>query len=178
MAEIPRDPRQLARDILSGKIKLEDLQRERQRQGARPPPPSTPPPPRQAPTAPPPVMREQRPVKEVPIGPGTRMPEQVRTQPQSGRPLPTTVRGGQFPGKGRSFPGKAPPPPPAPPKRVETPIAPVQAEYEQAHDVPAKAAKPARRAVKMKDLMKSRLAIRQGILLSEILGKPVALREE
>ncbi len=34
MPEIPRDPRQLARDILSGKISVEDLAREQQRRRA------------------------------------------------------------------------------------------------------------------------------------------------
>src|SRR5207342_1609203 len=74
--DIPRDPRQLARDILSGKIKLEDLQRERQRQAGAAKPPST----------------AKPEVRQVQIGPGTgrpvssQMPQSPATRPPQAPP--------------------------------------------------------------------------------------------
>jgi hypothetical protein len=57
------------------------------------------------------------------------------------------------------------------------PLAPIQTEYAQASDS-AKPVKAKPRAPRINDLVKSRLALRQGLVMSEILGKPVALRDE
>ena len=63
MPDVPQDPRQLARDILSGKIKIEDLARQRQGQ-VRPVPPPQNRPPQQVPL-PRPVPPPQRPAPQV-----------------------------------------------------------------------------------------------------------------
>jgi hypothetical protein len=61
-------------------------------------------------------------------------------------------------------------------------LAPVQAEYETvaeaAATAAAKPAKPSREGGTARDMLKSRKTLQQGILLAEILGKPVALRDE
>jgi len=172
MPEIPRDPRQLARDILSGKIKLEDLQRERQRQAAVPP-----------------ASAKQQ-VRQVPIGPGTgrpvssQMPSMPGARPpqtlSSQRPTAFPPRQAPAPSARRQFP--VPPPvrtvPPPKPARTETaPLAPVQKEYAQASDTPAKPAKAARKPARISEMVKSRQSLRQAVLLSEILGKPISLRD-
>ena len=81
MADLPKDPRQLARDILSGKISIEDLAREQARRKAGGLPSSRP--------APPPPMQGSAPAprpaaRPAPIAPeeGTvpaaqRMPQQA-----------------------------------------------------------------------------------------------------
>jgi hypothetical protein len=73
---------------------------------------------------------------------------------------------------------------PVPPVKAKAPpaLAPVQAEYqtaaEAAASAAAKPAKAARRVVPVHELVKNRQSVRQGILLAEILGKPVALRDD
>ena len=162
MADIPRDPRQLARDILAGKVRIEDLARERQmRAGGLPTPAlrqpqARVPAPRPAPMQPPvqraPVRPVQRPIPMRPLQQPQRLVQRpvaapVVRQPQ--RPLQVTI---------------APPPP------VQPAIAPTPE--------PATVTKAARLPTRIRDMVRSKQALRQGIVLAEVLGKPVALRDE
>jgi len=166
MPEIPRDPRQLARDILAGKVRIEDLQRERQmRAGGGAPPPPRPvarvPLPRPVPPPQKPIPPAQRPIQRGPFQ-------------QPPRPVPPLSR-------------QAPPEVRVPPKITVRQTLPVTAEpsapVRVMQDAPTleatKAETKARRAgLRLNDLVKSKLALRQGILLAEVLGKPISLRVE
>ena len=172
MADIPRDPRQLARDILSGKVRIEDLARERQMRGGMAPggaggrmpqkiplPRPVPPPVQRAPARP-----VQRPMPQ-------RMPMPAQRMPQPQRPMPPQPRGIPVPAQRQPQPHKpqyqytVPPPQPAAP--VVEPLS-----------EPAVVTRAVRRPTRLSELVKSKHALRQGILLAEGLGKPVALREE
>jgi hypothetical protein len=164
MADIPRDPRQLARDILAGKVRIEDLQRERQaRGGGSPPGPRTPekiPLPRPAQARP--QQRPQTPVQRPPAQrqvpqqkPAQQRPAPVRQAPQAPRP-PV-----------RQVPIPEPPRPPAPPVM----------QAAQAYSPQAESTK-APRGLRLNDLVQSKRALRQGILLAEVLGKPISLRDD
>jgi hypothetical protein len=181
MPDIPRDPRQLARDILSGKIKLEDLQRERARQMGAPVPPK--PPVRQVPVAParPVPQVSPRPVRQVspapprPVMRPQALPSVIKRPAPMQRPAPVRQQ---------------PPVRPAPQqqKRVVPPTpAPISASYAQparkdrsaptgTTDRPAPAAPPPS-GLRVRSIVGSRQALRQAVLMAEILGTPVGLRE-
>ncbi len=183
MPEIPRDPRQLARDILSGKVRIEDLARERQaRQGgqganvpARPMPPAARVPdriplPRQTPVQRPPVISPNR----APV------PARSPTQRQPAQPASrqTPVRAPARPAPPPPMPATAFPPPPA---RLPAPARPTVSSPATAQAAalqpPGTAPRPAT-PTRIQDLVRSKKALRQGVLLAEILAKPLALREE
>jgi len=176
MADVPRDPRQLARDILSGKIKIEDLARERQRQagGVVPPvrgpqvPAKIPlPRPVQQPMARPPVVRQQ----PIPQRQPARQQVPARTGRQVPAPVPQRGRGPQMERGDVAVPAKAR-------EALVVPAGQAQA-YAQPAEIPPtvrQAVSGGRRMV-LREMLKSRQGIRQGILLAEVLGKPVGLRE-
>ena len=165
MADVPRDPRQLARDILSGKVRIEDLARERQMRaggggGIKPVGPAARAPeriplPRQAPLRPVPPAR---PVQRIPVPP-VRRPVLAPPANQTPR-MPMPVQQSRVV---RAAPVMAPAvakvvasrPPAAEPPRVGVP----------------------RRRVSVRDLVRSRTALRQGIVMAEVLGTPVGLRD-
>ena len=164
MPDVPRDPRQLARDILSGKVRIEDLARERQMRGGMAPPggagprmPQKIPLPR---PVPPPVQRV--PVQRVPV----RQPQ--RPMPPQQRPLPQQAqRPIAVPAQRQAPRPQYTVPPPQPVAVVAEPLS-----------EPAQVTRAVRRPTRLSELVKSKHALRQGILLAEVLGKPVALREE
>ena len=173
MPDVPRDPRQLARDILAGKVRIEDLARERQMRGGGAAAPGGPRMPQKIPLprpVPPPVQRvPARPVQR-PM-PQQRMPIPAQRMPQPQRPMPPQPRGIPVPAQRQPQPQKpqyqytVPPPQPAAP--VVEPLS-----------EPAVVTRAVRRPTRLSELVKSKHALRQGILLAEVLGKPVALREE
>jgi hypothetical protein len=55
------------------------------------------------------------------------------------------------------------------------PVVPAVAQREA---MPVAAARPAQGAVRLAELVRSKNALRQGILLAEVLGKPKALQDE
>jgi len=183
MSQTPRDPRQLARDILSGKISIEDLAREqanRRAAGGGPPAP-----PRQVPPP-----NYQRPAPSPGLGSGQNMPPaQSMPPPQSAprrapapayRPPPRQVQPPRQPARRpvqRATPRIAirqPVAPPLPPQSLaaklnvsvptEAPVAPTSAQ-------PAMADAP--RAISILN----RASLRRAILLHEILSPPLALRD-
>ena len=176
MPDVPRDPRQLARDILSGKVRIEDLARERQMRGGMAPPggagprmPQKIPLPR---PVPPPVQRV--PVQRVPVRqpqrpmPQQRMPQPQRPMPPQQRPLPQQAqRPIAVPAQRQAPRPQYTVPPPQPVAVVAEPLS-----------EPAQVTRAVRRPTRLSELVKSKHALRQGILLAEVLGKPVALREE
>jgi hypothetical protein len=168
MPELPRDPRQLARDILSGKVRIEDLARQRQLRGpggagtADPRMPDKIPLPRSPQRVPQPPYQaprpQQRPMPPVRQTPAPR-PSGPYQRPQPPRPMPPPVQ--------RQV--SRPPPAAAPQPQTMAPAAPA----------PGPGAPPrvvARRPVRMHQLVRSKLALRQGVLLAEILGPPVSER--
>src|SRR4051812_3972918 len=106
MPDLPRDPRQLARDILSGKVRIEDLAKERQLRGPGIPPPRPPGdkiplprpaqrPPLQRPSAQPFPQQQRpqtRPLPPVRTSPAPRGPTGGFPRPQSPRPAPPPVQ--------------------------------------------------------------------------------------
>jgi len=170
MPDVPRDPRQLARDILAGKVRIEDLARERQLRGGgaaapggagqRMPPKIPLPRP-----APPPVQRAPaRPVQR-PMPQRMPMPQQRMPQPQ--RPMPPQPRAIPVPAQRQAPRPQYTVPPPQPVAPVAEPLS-----------EPAVVTRAVRRPTRLSELVKSKHSLRQGILLAEVLGKPVALREE
>jgi len=167
--EVPRDPRQLARDILSGKIKIEDLARERQaRQGVpvnlRPPAapasrvPDKIPLPRPAPLPPRvPVPQARPPVRSPMPSRSQQKPSEFPQRPIPQRPAARTV-----------------PPPPA--RQALSPFVVTQTPPA----APARAAQlaPPARPMRLNAMLRSRRAMREGIIFAEIFGKPIALRDE
>ena len=170
MPEIPRDPRQLARDILAGKVRIEDLARERQMRGggggAVPAPrvPQMIPQPR---PVPPPVQRV--PVRQ----PQRPMPPQQRSMPSQQRPMPQRQMPAQ---QQRTIPMPQQRMPQRPQSVVAVPHAVPQAAATMPE--PPVVARAVRKTAKLNELVLSKQALRQGILLAEVLGKPVALRDE
>jgi hypothetical protein len=174
MADIPRDPRQLARDILAGKVKIEDLARERQMRGggmAAPQQQAKIPLPRQVPAPSPPPM-QRGPVRSAPMPMPQRPVPQQRPIPQQRvpqRPLPQQAQ--------RTVPMPPPRQPAARPVLTvpaPTPVVPAVAQRQAA----PVAAGPKTRATRLAELVQSKHALRQGSLLAEVLGKPKALRDE
>jgi len=181
MADIPRDPRQLARDILAGKISIEDLARERARQagaagGAVPlpskqpwtppdkiplprtepvqtPQASPPPPPRPVarPTPPPSPHIPQRPVQRPPVAIQTpqRRPVQQPVQPMARVQSPPEIKPAEIP------------------VAEETPTV-----SKTASQITVGGAK-----LDVSKIMKNRTALRQCLVMAEVLGKPLALRD-
>jgi hypothetical protein len=169
MSNVPRDPRQLARDILAGKISIEELAREQQRrragQQAAPRPQARPqervPMPRTAPPVQPqrPVIRQATPFPARP----------AQRPPQQSRPFPTTI------------------PAPAPRQTQPRPM-PQQTQVESTTAAPQAAGEPLKPLISLKPasaprpaisrFFNTRASLRQGIIMAEILGKPVGLRDE
>lgn len=159
MADVPKDPRQLARDILAGKISIEDLAREQaKRRGAPPPPPPpqqqqrvpaprpAPPPAASVPPAPPP-----QPQRRVPPQQPTARPQQrkVREKPRD----PLVVQQQAASSARRQQQQAAPAPEVASVAAVARPL-------------PAAAA------------LVNRQTLRQAVIAAEILGRPVGLRDD
>jgi hypothetical protein len=175
MPEIPRDPRQLARDILSGKIKLEDLARERQRQqGGVVPPPNAPPRPRadapiplpRPPQAQPPIPPPQpaRPVARPPVSPPKPPKQKAPKVRQFPAGTPVTVPPRQTPASPAANPNALPP---------------SQEPYGEAAQVQSAARpKPLARDRTVRTMVKDRQSLRQAVVLAEILNKPLALRDD
>ena len=192
MPDVPRDPRQLARDILSGKIPIEDLAREQARarggagSGGRVGPVPTPPPLQQRAPTPfqprPPVqaspmpqkmpMPVQRPMQRAPASFPQRRPVPA-PRPQPPRPvLP----------QGRSTgPLKVTAQPAAVSARSGGALAPTQAQV-AAHDAAVATAlstlQQATPQAQVRMMLKAGATVRQGILLAEILGPPAAMRDQ
>ncbi|HVX87026.1 MAG TPA: hypothetical protein VH253_19735 [Phycisphaerae bacterium] len=166
MADIPRDPRQLARDILAGKISLEDVAREQARRAGLPPPQARPggiqrqklpdriPLPRQLP---------QQPVRRPPPPQPVRQPQSRKAAPPAPQRRPAS----------RSFPPSGPPP--APPA-ANLPVPARQALAPLAAAVPPVSPMRSSRS-SIRQNLRTPATLRQAILLAEILGPPVALRE-
>jgi len=177
MADVPRDPRQLARDILSGKVKIEDLQRERQmRAGGAPQVPAKIPLPR-------PVQQPaQRPIPQqrpAPLQRPAALPRPAaRPVPQRGPVIvrqpqrPVTVPAARMPAPARAA---------MPPVPVQQPKS---AQPMTAYDLPtvlssqAQVSAGAKKELRLHQLMRSSRAVRQGIMMAEILGKPLSLRDQ
>lgn len=164
MADLPQDPRQLARDILSGKIKLEDLQREQARRQAaaqRQP----------AEDRPVPLPNFNRPAERP--APQAR-PEAARIPLPTHRPRPQAQRP-QQPKAVRKVRREAPPvrpiPPASEPEPVHTQLAPMPEAPPQPVSSADKTAQVIRAAMRQKQ------SLRHAVLLSEILQPPVSLRE-
>ncbi len=189
MADMPQDPRQLARDILSGKISIEELARRQQQRRNIPPPQSS--------TNVPPTIRN--------IGTGpTALPSNSRSQqdPNGGSlpariPMPRTeAQKNAPPPSQRTYqrpPVQVPRPqqqqsrrstPPPPTKKSPAPQADSYSAVTQVANQPISESAVntivtgtlgASRVWKM---LRSKPSLRAGIILSELLGPPVALRED
>jgi hypothetical protein len=181
MPETPRDPRQLARDILAGRIKIEDLAKERQgtaptQQRANP----------QLPDA----VPLPRPVAHVPMGASRpqMQPQSTLERPPQRAPQPTPNR----------TPAKAKPLQVKPVQAVPPPVQRQAATTPQAAQTAAQAyggAKTATIAATMEtalgvqpvkhkhkggglaQFMRSKNSLRQAIILSEVLNKPLSMRD-
>jgi hypothetical protein len=177
MADIPRDPRQLARDILAGKVRIEDLARERQQRTGIPSAsipasrvPAKIPLPRPAQPQQPPTVSTRPESRPSPMPQAQPMPRQQTPRPPQ-RPQPVPQRPQQ------SRPHVAPPkltitlPPQPIVSHGASHVAPVM----EPQAAPA-VTKSTRTSMPLTKLVRSRHALRQGILLSEVLGKPVSLR--
>ena len=173
MPDVPRDPRQLARDILAGRVKIEDLARERQMRA----PGSSPPPAHRQIPLPRPAQNMPRPIQvqnPTPLPPARRLQQPVQRPAPMQRPVPLQRQTPQRPVPQRpsytsSRPGyTSPTPPPQPVSSVNleeiTPIAPIRSGKNK--------------GIRIKEMARSRHALRQGFILSEVLGKPLALRDE
>jgi hypothetical protein len=175
MADIPRDPRQLARDILAGKVRIEDLAKERQRAAGIPAP-------------------LPRPVPE-------RMPDKIPL-PNMGRPVPPPQARRpappprpaqrQPPVKAKPLEKRRPPAPVAVPP-VQRPTSPLLATpaastparepalsaYAAASELKQAASDAHReKGTPLAQLLRSPKSLKQAILLSEVLGKPVSMRDD
>lgn len=151
MADIPRDPRQLARDILAGKISIEDLAREQARRAGR-----------------------------APGSPGAPMPQKLPDRIPLPRPAPPPPQRKPVhpPPQSRKAPPKKPARPPVnvpPPARQ--PLAPAGPTV-QPPDLSVPTARRESRPTDMQAALRTRGSLRQAILMAEILNKPVALRDE
>jgi hypothetical protein len=165
MADVPRDPRQLARDILAGRVRIEDLARERQMRGGAPAPglQAKIPAPRQVtPPRPPPMMPS---VQRAPVRPVPRPMAPRPMMPQPPRPVQRPM-GVPVIRQPASAPLRVTVAPPSPTAR------------EIVLPEPLATARALRRPGRIDELVKSKRALRQGILLAEVLGKPVALRDD
>ena len=186
MAQLPRDPRQLARDILSGKVKLEDLAREKARQqmpGQMPgniqPTARVP-----SPRPPPPLPAQRRPIQTAPPRPPA-FPQQRPVQQPARIPPPAPARQ-QFPQRAPQQPAVRRGPNIQPPPRVKTESMASRtaaADRQEVQDI--KEAKIAAiRATPLnsgraaiRQMLRNRQSVRTGILMSEILGPCKALRD-
>ncbi len=166
MPDIPRDPRQLARDILAGKVRIEDLQRERQLRGGQGGGAGVPariPLPRQAPPLP-------RPVQRAPMPPQRSMPQRQPSAPMPSARIPSA----RMPMPARQSMPLTVPPRTAPLRPTDQPAAAQPVQTPQATESVARS----KRGLGLGELVKSRQALRQGIMLAEVLGKPVSMRNE
>ena len=158
MSQVPRDPRQLARDILSGKISIEELAREQARARGQKAPGLSPQMPSQRPLAPmPPPVQPPRPAMRAPAPAPRRIPQAAPRQ----QPRPTAVvRGPQIEIQSSQL---------SQPEQPSTTPPPQQSAVHSARSVAAKAG--------LARAVRNRTSLRQGIMLAEILGPPLALRE-
>jgi len=158
MPEIPRDPRQLARDILAGKISIEEIARQRQARAASTAPRQIP-----KPAIAPPVQR-QTPQPQRPVQPAPRPRPAQAPQPQR-RP--------QAPQARPQAPAPSSPPQPAMRPRAVTPEPPMPVTSIAVPQLSRYTSAP----LNISSLTTSRQALRQAIIMAEILGPPVALRD-
>ena len=165
MPDIPKDPRQLARDILAGRISLEDLAREQARRRSGPGAPVRPA--SNIPTSPDARVPAALPMQNRPQArPAARPPQQAqqrRPAPQAPARRPTAAA---QPPRGPNFVMPAAAPPAAP---AAAPAAPPQ---------PSRTTPKQDARTSLLASFKNRTTLRQGVLLAEILGKPLSLRDE
>jgi hypothetical protein len=191
MPEVPRDPRQLARDILSGKVTIEQLAREQQRQraaqgGANVPPlqvrPPIPPPaqarvPLPRPAAP---MPGQRPVMRPPPPPPRPMQRPAQGVPQQRRQIPAPPPAQRQPPRGPQIQRQAAPQqltrPATSGSAGQQPVTGAYAAPQGIQD--ARMPTALGRGVTVRSFTKNRALLRQAIVMSEVLGKPLALRDD
>ncbi len=201
MPEVPRDPRQLARDILSGKISIEELAREQQRQRAAKAGGGNPAPPVQQPRVPPVSPQARVPQPRQPLTPpGVRSvprpppsppppPRPVQRQPQGfpqmppaqRRPTPAPQRAPQPQQPARGPQIQRPAPQQLLTRPANLPISQQQqppAAYAMPQGVSDVRSAPLPPTISARDIKGNRTALRNAILMSEILAKPLALREE
>jgi hypothetical protein len=156
MPDMPSDPRQLARDILAGKISIEELARQQARRrgmpAPAPPKPMTRPAQRQVPTAAPPIQTIPS-ARHVPTFPARRS----GTQP--GRPVPATIRQ------------------PIPPQPPRAPV-PSQTYGLSASSATRKPAPQTPAAVPLTMLLRDPRNLAKAFVLSEIFAPTLALRDE
>jgi hypothetical protein len=161
MADIPKDPRQLARDILAGKISIEDLAREQARRAGRA-------------AAPPGVPTPQKLPDRIPL-PRPAQPPPAQRKPTAPAPQQSRRSAPSPQQPSRRKTGRTPPPvnlpPPARQQLVSAPQASMQEEA-------APTAHRQNRPTGIQAALRTRGSLRQAILMAEILNKPVSLREE
>lgn len=163
MPDMPNDPRQLARDILAGKISIEDLAREqaRRRGGQMPAPPQ--PMNRPMPAGP----NRPAPVAIPPIRNIETARQGTVTTPVR-RPIPTA------PNRPAALPARRAPLRAAP-RSAPQPIA---SDRARPRPAPAPtAAAPLAVPASISSLLRSPQNLRRAVILSEILSPPLALRE-
>lgn len=196
MADVPKDPRQLARDILSGKISIEDLARAQARaRGGRVGPAAAPPLQQR-----PPMQQQPRPPMQAsPMPLAQAMPPQQRPVQQIQRIAAPMQRGPAPLPQRRPLPAPRPQPPrpaqqqrrastplqvtvqpPAPTARSGGALAPTRAQVAVQDAAAAKVRTDIHKATpqaRVRVMLKHRSTVREGILLAEILGPPASMRD-
>jgi len=168
MPEIPRDPRQLARDILAGRVSLEDLAREQARrrgEAVQAPAPAAPRPPviKQQPQIP--IARAQAPLPIPPRPTPPRPQQQQRRQPP--RPQQQQQRRGPIIQN------------PAPQTRREPQAVVPLPDLPSAPKISEQATKSkSARKSPVELLLNTKSAMRRAILVSEVLNKPLSIRND
>ncbi len=183
MADLPKDPRLLAQEILAGRISIQDLAREQARRRAaennpavgpqpanRPPPPAT----AKARAAPRPASGQIRP------GGGNPPPTRKAVPPvRVVKPPPSVASGIRRPATGAVIKLKAAPPPQSGP--VSAPNA-AQIAKRNAPAVPTSASPRVSRERDSLSVIRRVLAspsnVRTVYLMSELLGPPVCMRKD
>lgn len=163
MGQLPKDPQQLAQDILAGRVSIQQLRAEQTRRRAaqealrqnmrtRPNPPATP---------------ARQPGSRQVVKPASQMPRQARPQARSdsySTPVaPVTQR-----------PASA-----APRVKVASVAKAADSSAAKSSTVPAKpAASPRTAAQSVRAVMNNPHALRSVFVLSELLDKPLSLRQD
>ncbi len=164
MAEIPRDPRQLARDLLAGKISIQDVAKEQARRAGRLP--------GQQAQARPVIIQPPRAAAPTPAQREIVVQKQANVQTPTRRPAVRQA---------------APPPPQArKPSRTPQPAPPVQMPEVARQAIAAarqnsllkQTPRPPAPDGGIRDALRARGGLRQAVLMAEILGKPLGLRED
>ena len=182
MADIPKDPRQLARDILAGKISIEDLAREQQRRraaaggaaAAQPMPqanlPDRVPLPRLGNPPMPPPPQSTPPHRTPSAARPQQQPRQFPPRPASARPAGPNI-------------DRRPAPPLT--QRAAPPLAPAKIAPPQDNAYAAPASIQDARALPsgnprfdVRSIARNHNTLRQSILMAEILAKPLSLRHD